>query len=102
MESKVIQRRLAVILAADVAGYSRLMGGDEIGTLTPQKAHRHEQTDPLIASAAHQASAGMDCGEVAPISENLLYSDWAFFVWVRHNLHNLTASSAEYAAALTG
>src|SRR5688572_25527734 len=42
-------RRLAAILAADVAGYSRLMGADEEGTLAALKAHRKELIDPLIA-----------------------------------------------------
>jgi class 3 adenylate cyclase len=41
-------RRLAAILAADVAGYSRLMGADEEGTLERLKAHRSELTDPKI------------------------------------------------------
>jgi adenylate cyclase len=42
-------RRLAAILAADVAGYSRLMGVDEEGTLERLKALRHELLDPKIA-----------------------------------------------------
>ena len=42
-------RRLAAILAADVVGYSRLMGIDEEGTLAALKAHRKEVIDPLIA-----------------------------------------------------
>jgi adenylate cyclase len=42
-------RRLAAILAADVAGYSRLMGADEKGTLERLKALRHELLDPKIA-----------------------------------------------------
>jgi TolB-like protein/class 3 adenylate cyclase/Flp pilus assembly protein TadD len=41
-------RRLAAILAADVAGYSRLMGADEEGTLDRLKAHRRELIDPKI------------------------------------------------------
>jgi adenylate cyclase len=41
-------RRLAAILAADVAGYSRLMGIDEEGTLERLKAHRRELGDPKI------------------------------------------------------
>jgi adenylate cyclase len=41
-------RRLAAILAADVAGYSRLMGADEEGTLNRLKAHRRELVDPKI------------------------------------------------------
>src|ERR1700730_5137362 len=42
-------RRLAAILAADVAGYSRLMGADEEGTLERLKALRREFVDPRIA-----------------------------------------------------
>jgi TolB-like protein/Tfp pilus assembly protein PilF len=43
-----IERRLAAILAADVAGYSRLMGADEEGTLAQLKAHRSALVDPKI------------------------------------------------------
>jgi class 3 adenylate cyclase len=42
-------RRLAAILAADVAGYSRLMGVDEEGTLERLKALRRQLVDPKIA-----------------------------------------------------
>jgi TolB-like protein/class 3 adenylate cyclase len=42
-------RRLAAILAADVAGYSRLIGADEEGTLARLRAHRRELIDPAIA-----------------------------------------------------
>ena len=42
-------RRLAAILAADVAGYSRLMGADEEGTYELLKAHLRELVDPKIA-----------------------------------------------------
>jgi adenylate cyclase len=41
-------RRLAAILAADVAGYARLMGADEEGTHERLKAHRRELVDPKI------------------------------------------------------
>jgi adenylate cyclase len=44
-----VERKLAAILAADVAGYSRLMGVDEVGTLRLLKAHRKELIDPSIA-----------------------------------------------------
>src|ERR1700730_7805236 len=44
-----VERRLAAILAADVAGYSRLMGVDEEGTLAALKRHRSELIDPKIA-----------------------------------------------------
>jgi TolB-like protein/Flp pilus assembly protein TadD len=44
------QRRLAAIVAADVVGYSRLMGRDESGTLAALKALRREVVDPPIAA----------------------------------------------------
>src|ERR1700724_744583 len=43
-----VERRLAAILAADVAGYSRLMGTDEEGTHERLKAHFRELVDPKI------------------------------------------------------
>ena len=43
-------RRLAAILAADVAGYSRLLGSDEQGTLNRLKTIRSELIDPSIAA----------------------------------------------------
>ena len=43
------ERKLAAVLAADVVGYSRLMGEDEEGTLAALKAVRREVTDPKIA-----------------------------------------------------
>jgi hypothetical protein len=43
-----VERRLTAILAADVAGYSRLMGVDEEGTLSKLKAHRLALVDPKI------------------------------------------------------
>ena len=41
-------RRLAAIVAADIAGYSRLIGEDEEGTLRALRSHRSELIDPLI------------------------------------------------------
>jgi adenylate cyclase len=43
-----VERRLAAILAADVAGYSRLMGPDEVGTLAALKTLRREIVNPAI------------------------------------------------------
>jgi adenylate cyclase len=43
-----VERRLAAILAADVAGYSRLMGMDEEGTLVQLKGHQQALVDPKI------------------------------------------------------
>lgn len=45
----MMQRRLAAVLAADVVGYSRLMGVDEVGTLRSLKSHRRELVDLGIA-----------------------------------------------------
>ena len=43
-----MERRLSAIMAADVVGYSRLMGANEVGTLTALKEHRGELIDPKI------------------------------------------------------
>ena len=48
MEEARVDRRLAAILAADVAAYSRLMGVDEEGTLAALKRYRRELVDPKI------------------------------------------------------
>jgi adenylate cyclase len=48
MPRDVLSRRLAVIVAADVVGYSRLMEADEIGTLDQLRAIRKELIDPKI------------------------------------------------------
>src|SRR5437764_13051399 len=50
MNETAVERRLAAIMAADVVGYSRLMGGDEVGTLRALRTHRSELIDPTIAS----------------------------------------------------
>jgi adenylate cyclase len=48
VEKARVERHLAAILAADVAGYSRLMGTDEVGTLARLRAHRGEVLNPAI------------------------------------------------------
>jgi adenylate cyclase len=49
VEPRPVQRKLAAILAADVAGYSRLMGADEEGTLRRLQGLRADLIDPAIA-----------------------------------------------------
>src|SRR5215471_10086889 len=49
MAQQHVQRRLAAILAADVVGYSRLMGADEEGTLAALKARRQDILQPMVA-----------------------------------------------------
>jgi hypothetical protein len=51
-----VERRLAAILAGDIAGYSRLMSVDEEGTLHDLKVHRKELVDPKITSIAAASS----------------------------------------------
>jgi len=55
MSREQVERRLAAIFAADIAGYSRLMGADEEGTLSALLACRREILDPKIAEMARQA-----------------------------------------------
>jgi adenylate cyclase len=50
MTEERINRKLAAILAADVVGYSRLMGADEAGTLTALKQHRQTVFDPAVSA----------------------------------------------------
>jgi class 3 adenylate cyclase/TolB-like protein len=50
IDGELRERRLSAILAADVVGYSRLMGADEEGTLEALKAHRTAVVDPAIAN----------------------------------------------------
>ena len=50
MAGEHLQRRLAAVLAADVAGYDRLMGADEEGTLARLKAIKKAIVDPAIAA----------------------------------------------------
>ena len=57
-----VERRLAAILAADVAGYSRLMERDEAGTLARLKALRKELIEPLLAEHRDRVD---DAGELA-------------------------------------
>ena len=43
------QRKLAAVIAADVVGYSRLMGRDESGTLARLRKNRSKHLDPVLA-----------------------------------------------------
>ena len=49
MTGERVVRRLAAILAADVVGYSRLMGRDESGTLARLREHRKQRFEPILA-----------------------------------------------------
>ncbi len=62
-----MQRRLAAILAADVVGYSRLMGEDEGAALAALKAHRMEDARAAAAEFERLQPEGYDFAEVARI-----------------------------------
>ena len=68
-----VNRRLAAILAADVAGYSRLMGVDEEGTLAALKAIRREPGDPKIAE--HRGRIVKSYGDSLAMQEIVAFTD---------------------------
>ena len=70
MAEERINRKLAAILAADVVGYSRLMGADEAGTLAALKRHREAIFDPAVA--AHNGRIVKLIGDGAIRSERQL------------------------------
>jgi class 3 adenylate cyclase len=65
-------RRLAAILAADVAGYSRLIGADEGGTLQALNAIRAELVDPTIAAHHGRLETTERSANLAPICRGAL------------------------------
>jgi len=66
-QTTTVRRRLAAILAADIAGYSRLMGEDEAATVRDLKGHQAAVL-PLVACGREQESArqAADTTGVAP------------------------------------
>ena len=60
-----VNRKLAAILAADVVGYSRLMGADEAGTLAALKRHREAIFDPAVAAHSGRIVKLMGDGVIA-------------------------------------
>ena len=71
-----VDRRLAAIMAGDIAGYSRLMSVDEEGTLRQLKAHRRELVDPKIAEHRGRIvkTTGALCG--ASSSRHSVQAGW--------------------------
>jgi adenylate cyclase len=82
----VQQRRLAAILAADVVGYSRLMGLDEAGTLAALKSVRRQLVDPKIAE--HQ-------GRIVKVTGDGMLTEFPSVV-------NAVACAAEIQQAMLG
>jgi adenylate cyclase len=71
------ERKLAAILAADVAGYSRLMGADEAGTLNAVKSCLTDAVVPLIASFGGRIFKTMGDGLLAEFSSAVEAMDCA-------------------------
>jgi class 3 adenylate cyclase len=65
MSEARVERRLAAIVAADVAGYSRLMGEDEAGTARALREHR-AVADPLIAEQGGRIAGGRRIRTLGP------------------------------------
>ncbi len=66
-----VQRRLAAILAADVAGYSRLMGEDEEGIPSRQPAMNGHASDrysivPLLSVVGRSYHGNLGCNNISP------------------------------------
>ena len=80
MSREQVERRLAAILAADIAGYSRLMGADEEGTLSALLACRREILDPKVADIGDASSRrrGMGSWPSSPASSTPLSARWMF------------------------
>ena len=63
-----IERRIAVVLCADVVGYSRLMGSNEEGTLAALNTVRREIVDPKIADYRGRIVRSMGDGHTGPVA----------------------------------
>jgi adenylate cyclase len=87
-----VERRLAAIFAADVAGYSRLIGADEEGTLTRLKALRAEVIDPKI---------GAHGGRIVKTTGDGLLAEFSSVVDAVRCAGEMQAALAERNAAIT-
>ncbi len=87
-----MERRLAAILAADVAGYSRLMGEDEAGTLERLKSLRRELVQPGITErkGRYSFASGYPSGRSAAA----LYGDFRLFRDAGRNLEGESETEA--------
>jgi class 3 adenylate cyclase len=88
-----VERRLTAILAADVAGYSRLMGQDEAGTLARLRAHRRELIDPKIAK--HRGRIVKTTGDGILIEFPSVVEAVACAVAVQHGMAERNAGTPE-------
>ena len=88
-----MERRLSAIMAADVVGYSRLMGANEVGTLTSLKGHRAELIDPTISE--HQGRIVKLTGDGMLVEFPSVVSAVSCATDVQREMRNRNASVAE-------
>ena len=102
-----MERRLTAILAADVVGYSRLMGEDEVGTLARLKTCRRELVDPAIEEFHGRIVKLMGDGalvEFAQASSTLSNApprssaEWLATIWARLKHSEFAFASASISA----
>ena len=89
-----VERRLAAILAADVAGYSRLMGADEAGTLSRLRTHRRELIDPKIA--AHKGRVVKTTGDGILVEFPSVVEAVACALAVQHGMAERNSDTPEH------
>src|SRR5256885_4791787 len=100
MGEERIERRLAAILAGDVAGYSRLMGADEEGTLARLNAHSREFLEPTIAE--HRGRIVKRTGDGILIEFSSAIDAARCAIEIQHGMLAASISRSVLAEALTG
>jgi class 3 adenylate cyclase len=88
-------RKLAAILAADVVGFSRMLGTDETGTLARLAAAREDLVDPLLASHRGRIFKVMGDGLLVEFPSVVLALRAAIAVQLRMQTHNLALPPEE-------
>jgi adenylate cyclase len=94
-EHSTVRRRLAAILAADVVGYSRMIGVDETGTLARLRELRREIANPLIAEHGGRIFKVMGDGLLAEFPSAVLALRAAIGIQERMRDRNAQVSEAE-------
>ena len=89
MASDQVKRKLAAILAADVAGYSRLMGADEAGTLARLKEYRRELIDPK--NKQYRGRVVKTTGDGILIEFQSVVDAVSYSIEIQHGMHDRNA-----------
>ena len=92
-------RRLAAILAADVVGYSRMMAGDEAGTLAALKRHREAVFDPAVAAHNGRVFKLIGDGTLVEFGSVVDAVKCALSIQARRSVRAVTARSSSVSAS---